>query len=235
MWSYYGSKTNIAHQYPKPQFNTIIEPFAGAAKYSLEHFENDVTLVDKDETVIKLWQWLQRCSVKDITSLPRMKTGELTSDYCFDCEEQKILMGFLIGYGLTYPANKASPSLSERPGRLEHSIKIISQQLHKIRHWNIYAGSYDQIDNKRATWFVDPPYQVGGHSYRESNRNIDFKHLADWCTSREGQAIVCENNRADWLPFIPMVQAHGAKGRKQFECIWSNVPTIFHNQQLALL
>jgi hypothetical protein len=29
-------------------------------------------------------------------------------------------------------------------------------------------------------------------------------HLADWCRSRTGQTIVCENAGADWLPFTTL-------------------------------
>lgn len=35
MWSYYGTKKKIAKYYPSPQYDKIIEPFAGAAQYSL--------------------------------------------------------------------------------------------------------------------------------------------------------------------------------------------------------
>ena len=30
MFSYYGSKSKIAHLYPAPQYDRIIEPFAGS-------------------------------------------------------------------------------------------------------------------------------------------------------------------------------------------------------------
>ena len=37
MFYYYGRKKQIAKYYPKPNFNTIIEPFAGSAAYSLHN------------------------------------------------------------------------------------------------------------------------------------------------------------------------------------------------------
>ena len=70
MWSYYGSKANIVHAYPKPVFDKIIEPFAGSARYALRHFEKDVLLVDKYEVIVKIWKWLQTCSEGDILGLP---------------------------------------------------------------------------------------------------------------------------------------------------------------------
>jgi len=35
MFSYYGSKSKLAQHYPTPKYDTIVEPFAGAAGYSL--------------------------------------------------------------------------------------------------------------------------------------------------------------------------------------------------------
>jgi site-specific DNA-adenine methylase len=35
MWSYYGGKSKIVQYYPDPKYDTIIEPFAGSAQYSL--------------------------------------------------------------------------------------------------------------------------------------------------------------------------------------------------------
>ena len=57
------------------------------------------------------------------------------------------------------------------------------------------------LENEEATWFIDPPYQFGGHEYKCSNKQIDFAKLAEWCEDRNGQAIVCENTKATWLPF----------------------------------
>jgi len=37
MFSYYGSKKKIVKYYPEPVHDVIIEPFAGAAWYSLEY------------------------------------------------------------------------------------------------------------------------------------------------------------------------------------------------------
>jgi len=36
-WRYYGGKWRAAPSYPSPRCETIIEPFAGAAGYSLRY------------------------------------------------------------------------------------------------------------------------------------------------------------------------------------------------------
>jgi hypothetical protein len=49
----------------------------------------------------------------------------------------------------------------------------------------------------------------------------------------DGQTIVCENTKADWLPFKPMVQFVGLQ-KTTTEAIWSNERTAFDDEQLSL-
>tara|TARA_R110002033_G_C3839735_1_gene234687 strand:+ start:126 stop:827 length:702 start_codon:yes stop_codon:yes gene_type:complete len=229
MWSYYGSKGKVVDCYPPPKFNKIIEPFAGSARYSLKYWENDVLLVDKYDVIVKIWQWLQKCSKEDILTLPNMAKGQSTDDFNFDCIEAKWLIGFCINSG------SASPKKSVQQFNSWNDIKPkIADNLHKIKHWTIQLGTYDEIPNfPNATWFIDPPYQFGGEYYRFSNKSIDFNHLANWCKNSTGQAIVCENTKADWLDFKPMLAMQGAM-YKTVEAIWSNLPTNYDNVQQTL-
>jgi 16S rRNA G966 N2-methylase RsmD len=112
-------------------------------------------------------------------------------------------------------------------------LNNIAKQLYKIKHWEIREASYEDLENETATWFIDAPYQFGGHSYKMSNKNINFAELAKWCKSRNGQVIVCENTKANWLPFKPMVDMQGAMF-KTTEAIWSNLKTNYDAQQLTL-
>ncbi len=43
MFSYYGSKSKIVKHYPPPEYDTIIEPFAGSARYALMYYNKNVT------------------------------------------------------------------------------------------------------------------------------------------------------------------------------------------------
>lgn len=234
MWSYYGAKTTIVGYYPKPKEDKIIEPFAGTAKYALKYFEKDVLLVDKYEVIVKIWKWLQRCSEKDILTLPRFKQGDNINAHTYDCEEQRLLVGFLVGFGFPEPRKTATPRLRNRPNAMNYTIKRIASQLFKIRHWEIKHDTYQNIVNEKATWFIDPPYQWGGHVYKESNKKLDFNQLAKWSMERQGQVIVCENSKADWLPFVPLV-THNVLSGSNHECIWTNEPTLYNNQQLMLI
>ena len=232
MWSYYGSKSKIVDCYPKPKHGLIIEPFAGTARYSLKYFENEVILIDKYEYIIKIWKWLQGCSVGDIKKLPNVKGGDNLKDYQFDNEESLLLMRFMIGGGLSQP--NWIVSSHGYGGGVEFGKKKIINNLHKIRHWKIIHGDFDSIENHEATWFIDPPYQFGGHKYTHSNKNIDFQKLAAWCKERNGQIIVCENTNANWLPFKPMKILYGSTF-KTTEAIYSNHFHAFSNEQLQLI
>lgn len=235
MWSYYGAKTNIVGYYPKPKHDKIIEPFAGTARYALKYFDKDVLLVDKYEIIIRIWQWLQKCSPNDVLSLPRrLKQGEKLEDYKFDCIEAKWLMGFLISKGVESPRNKVVDWVSvQRPNFTNYSLQRIAKQLFKIKHWKVRLGTYEEIENQKATWFIDPPYQFGGHSYKENNKKINFPELATWCRTREGQVIVCETLKASWLPFKP-VACHKGRAGIQKEGVWCNEPTQYDNEQIGL-
>jgi site-specific DNA-adenine methylase len=79
-----------------------------------------------------------------------------------------------------------------------------------------------------ATWFVDPPYnnKAGSH-YKCGSKDIDYNNLAEWCRSRRGQVMVCENAGATWLPFEDLYEHVGAsrvgnKPKRSVEAIWTN-------------
>lgn len=234
MFSYFGRKFKIVDLYPAPRFGKVIEPFAGTASYALKYFDRDVLLVDKYDVIIKIWKWLQTCSKGDILKLPRLKEGELVSSYKFDCDEAALLMGFLAGKGLEAPRNKATArATSMRPNNINSQLKYIANSLFKIKHWDIRLGSYEEIPNQEATWFIDPPYQVGGNTYKMNNKGWDYSELAKWCLCRHGQVIVCENTKANWLPFSPMKKYTGSIYTTT-EAIWSNYPHNFIARQQEL-
>lgn len=229
MFSYYGSKSKIVNHYPPPKFQKIIEPFAGSARYSLKYFDRDILLVDKYEVIVNTWKWLQGCSPNDIKKLPVMKLGETLDDFDLT-KEEKVFMGFVVQQGTTGLRKTVS---SYAVDGIKSNLESIASQLFKIKHWQIRQDSYENIANETATWFIDPPYQFGGHEYKCSNKNIDFKQLSNWSIGRMGQVIVCENTKADWMDFKPMVEMQGAMF-KTTEAIWSNYPTAYDNVQERL-
>jgi 16S rRNA G966 N2-methylase RsmD len=227
MWSYYGNKCKVINYYPAPLQDIIIEPFAGSARYSLKYWEKDVLLIDKYEVVVRIWKWLQQCSANDILSLPTLKAGDKIDRNEYDCIEQAWFMGFLISAATRNPKLTVSPFGAKQ---MESEKRRMAADIHKIKHWSIIEGDYKDVINSKATWFIDPPYQYGGEHYVKSNKHINYTHLAEWCRSRDGQVIVCENTKADWLHFQPMKQMQGAK-HKTIEAIWSNYVTNYDSEQ----
>lgn len=228
MFSYYGSKSKIIDYYPKPQFDRIIEPFAGSARYSLKYFEKDVLLVDKFDIIVNIWKYLQECSPNDILSLPSLKQGDKICRTDFDCMAQAYLFGFMITQGTATPMLTVSKFGAER---LESNKKFIANNLFKIKHWQIELGDYATIPNQKATWFIDPPYQKKGYKYRHNK--VDFEHLANYSTTRKGQVIVCEQEGASWLNFNRLVSFRGS-AITSTEVIFTNTFHPTQNKQLDL-
>lgn len=226
MWSYYGSKSKIVDLYPPPKHKRIVEPFAGSARYSLKYWDREVLLMDKYDKIVNMWLWLQKASYYDVMNLPNMDNREHDRINSYDIpEEAKDIIGYCIGRGSPVPRNK--------PGKYndwKSDKKRIADSLSKIKHWQIRLGNYYDIPNQGATWFIDPPYQYGGEYYKHPSKNINFQDLSMWCQSREGQIIVCENTKADWMPFKPMVEMEGSTYRTT-EAIWSNHKTNYDDKQ----
>ncbi|NBW21360.1 MAG: hypothetical protein EBR82_76725 [Caulobacteraceae bacterium] len=230
MFSYYGSKGKIVDYYPPPKHKRLIEPFAGSARYSLKYFDRDVTLYDKYPVIIDVWKYLQQASEKDILALPRLERGEKFKDHTQLSEIEKKFYGFITQAGSTGERYTVG---TMQGVNVDADLKKIAKQLFKIRHWEIKLGCYTEIPNEEATWFIDPPYQFGGHEYKHSNKKINFTELGEWCKERNGQIIVCENTKANWLPFKPMLEMQGTMF-KTTEAIYSNHKTNYDNEQILL-
>jgi len=225
-FSYYGSKWNLAHLYPSPDLQArVIEPFAGSACYSLLYHWKDIELYDLDPVICSLWQYLIKVSESEILGLPDLLPGQTTEDLTI-AEEAKYLIGFWNNPASSSPKpSRSSWSVSANSlGKNFWGEKIrkrIAVQLHRIRHWKITNADYGTIEDQKATWFIDPPYQVKGHYYRFSSNLIDFKSLGEWSKARTGTVIVCEQTGADWLNFRPLQHVNGQKG-KSVDAVWSN-------------
>lgn len=232
MWpffSFYGGKWRAAPHYPKPQHRRIVEPFAGAAGYSVRYADHDIVLVEKDPTIAALWRYLITARPEDIRALPLIAEHQSVTDLdC--CDEARSLIGFWLNKGTTAPSK--SPGKWMRDGARPKSFwgpeirERIAEQVEHIKHWTLIEGDYTQAPICDATYFVDPPYQVAGSYYRCSARQIDFVGLGDWCRSLPGQVMVCENEGADWLPFRPFLVIKSTEGKngkaKSREAIWQN-------------
>ena len=228
MFKYYGSKWNLAQHYGPPRKNLVIEPFAGSACYSLYWNCRNVKLYDIDDEMCAIWDFLINCSENDIKDQPDwIESIEQLESMPVDIQrlvrrwiwhlpttEGRISLG-------SYTRNKAigrsqwgaiwSPISKER---------IIKQKPH-IKNWTIEKLSYENIPNINAHWHIDHPYDSkAGRAYRHSN--INYKHLAEWCRSRQGSVDVCEMEGANWMDFKPLRKILNTARRKYTEVVWSS-------------
>lgn len=219
MFSYYGSKSKIVKKYPEPIYDTIIEPFAGAANYSLLHCDKDVLLNDLYKDLINIWRFIINCTEDQILSLPEIKWNTNIQKLGVS-KTIKDLLGFTCNMG------RGSPSEYPTTWALDNDvIPRLKRKLHrflgKLSHWQLSSVDYTLLDNVEATWFIDPPYIVGGEGY--VHNDIDYHDLGRWCKSRKGQVIVCENGNADWLDFKPLTLSQGfSNANRKQEVIWTN-------------
>ena len=197
MFYYYGRKKQIVKMYPHPEHDSIIEPFAGSAAYSLygDNWENEVTLIDSSNTCISIWNFLQQASYGDISGLPDLSPGETLKDFKYLSNAEKWLIGLHINPGSSMPKLTATKASRWKAGK-----QYITENLHKIKHWNILQGDYRDAPDIKATWFIDPPYQNAGKYYQ--GQPPDYTLLAEWTEVRKGQIIACEGEGATYLPFV---------------------------------
>ena len=236
MFSYYGSKFNLSPKYNVPSEDTIIEPFAGSACFSLLYPTKNVLLFDADPIICGVWSYLISAKESEILALPNIGLNESVNDYRLS-QEQRWLIGFWLNMASTSPRQKRSTwKNATTKGQNIWGTKIkdrIASQLRHIRHWKVENTSYENIPNRNAYWFIDPPYMVRGNSYRFSSKLINYKHLSDWCLSRGGTVTVCEQNGSNWLPFEPFSIVNGQK-RVTSEVVFHRPAQLLEAEQVPL-
>ena len=231
---YYGGKWRFARRYPSPRYRRIVEPFAGSAGYSVRYSAHRVELNDAFGAVVDTWTYLAGADPHQISALP-----DILLDQTVDLVP--LAARPLVGWWLNKAKNRPcrSPSAWMRAWLTNEKEKArrpvsywgagvrqrLAEQIGAIRHWQVSHGSYESLDTSQpATWFIDPPYQRAGAHYPKGSQQIDFAHLADWCRSLRGQIIVCENEGAEWLPFLGLglskaTHGHHRRGKSR-ECVF---------------
>lgn len=233
-WRYYGGKYRAAPRYPRPMYDTIIEPFAGAAGYSMRYANRRIILVEKYPVVADMWRYLISVSEQEIRRIPinPQSVDDLPS---WVPQPARHLVGWWLNSATVSPCKTLSAGRIKLAGMgrklegwTEATRNRVSYQLAFIRHWEVIEGDYTCAPDIEATWFVDPPYNnQAGRLYVHSG--IDYGDLSGWCKSRDGHVIVCENEGADWLPFRtfatfkPGITGSGT-GVGSREVIWESRP-----------
>lgn len=242
-FSFYGSKYGLAPRYPAPEHGVVIEPFAGSAGYSLLYHTRQVRLYDADAIICGVWDYLIKAHPSDIYSLPDYIE---TVDDIKGPQEVKWLVGFWLERARWYPARTASRGWASRLRCSSDADCFwgyaakdrIASQLGCVQHWKVSCREFWKCENDSATWFIDPPYD--NHAGRKYKLQVcDYGKLADWCAGRNGLAIVCENEGAEWLPFRYLAQGNSSRGAygkpKSVEavCVMRNGDTLDFPPQSA--
>ena len=217
MFYYLGRKQRLAHLYPAPVYDHIIEPFAGSAAYALhaDHWQRDVTLVELDPNTLAVWRYLQQATPADILTLPDVEAGQKLSDYTQLTEAEVWLMRYAVNPGSSQRTNTVT-----RFSRWHVQKPLVAASLHKIRHWTLVEGDYRMAPEVEATWFIDPPYHRSGKFYMTND--VVYDEVAEFSLTRRGQAIVCEQEGAAWLPFEPLRAERSARGTRGSEVVWTS-------------
>lgn len=221
-FSYFGAKHRITKKYPPPGRDKIIEPFAGAAGYSHRYPHHKVELYDVDPKVYGVWDYLIHVPESEFVRLPVV--FDTTEDLPIPLEA-KWFLGWRISKAQVTPAVRPtgwfkSNDVTHKGTFWSDSIKLqLTGQLRHIRHWKVHHKSYAEVPDEDAFWFIDPPYQAAGqYVYRD----VDYSHLAEWCRSRTGRVVVCENRGANWLPFRDFSRLQANSKKFTVEVVWTN-------------
>jgi len=222
LFSYYGGKSKLVRLYPAPKHDLIIEPFGGGASYALCYRERDIIINDLDDITMSIWRFLlcpEALDVFDATvDMTKLVAGARISETIDPTADPGLIRLLRAEANQGTMGGKSTWDVITKRGqkffpRLRAKMEFFLPQ---IRHWKLVQGDYRALENQKATWFIDPPYSnLAGSLYRHSCDGINYDELHVWCKSRQGQAIICENEGATWNTFLPLRTRLGFKSSYQ--------------------
>lgn len=224
MFRYFGSKARLAPTYQSPKYDLIVEPFAGAAGYSMywlqERSDLRCELIDCDPLVVEMWTHLFSMDPTELWHHPDPVQGERTDDITY-------LIATAGAFEWQTFAKHRSVKVTEWmardfPGRKQ----ICANTLARVRgRVDVRVGDYTDAPDVAATWFIDPPYQLDG-SWYDSGNALDFPAIGEWAQTRRGQTIVCESQGATWMPFKPHRANRTVIDTQSIEVVWYSLPEL---------
>jgi site-specific DNA-adenine methylase len=229
MWGYTGSKWQASKtgKYPAPIHNTIIEPFAGSAGYSLFYgAERRVILCEINPDIVAIWCMIQKNRRLEARLPKTVRKGEVVEEMRGIDDEVRLFLHYKTcaahaGYHLRFTERGALQWPQDRRRMLAMAGLVKS--------WEIVQCSFEEFDPPRgsATWFVDPPYEAVGIARKGSDYKywrLDYSKLRE-CVKKKwrGQVIVAEQVESTWLPFKPLYDLpaqHRDGAKSTTEAIW---------------
>jgi len=207
LFKWFGSKWLSAKKLPRPEYASIVEPFAGGAGYSLRHAAHNVRLYERDPHIFALWKWLtDEASEAAIREIP-LGVPEGTDIRTLGLSHgQQLLLKNWQRTNNVGDCWTVSP-WGSKPGQWTASTRArVAEEVQCVKHWRIVgADGLLAFDSEARTWFVDPPYE---HNYQyRSKTRLDYERLAARLRECKGQVICCEavcqktGAVPTWLPF----------------------------------
>jgi hypothetical protein len=208
LFKWFGSKWLSSSRLPVPHSETIFEPFAGGAGYSLRYCRRNVFLTEKDPHIALLWRWLIReAKPSDILDIP-IGTPKGTDIHSLGLDwGQELLLKSWQRTNNVGNCWTISP-WGNLPGQWTANTRArIADEIMEIKHWKFLGGDgFGLLTSVRepATCLVDPPYERN-YSYKQPP--INYAYLAKLCRELPGQVIACEaadpktGAEPTWLPF----------------------------------
>ena len=230
LFYYYGTKKALVKHYPSPIGFRIIEPFGGAAAYSVHHLMRDVrfsaVVYEKDPRVVALWTRLLGMSPEEIRAIPCPGVGDKTSDY-------------FVMVAATGNAINKSRRMTVTP-RMPRIVEIMKRQvadkvLRLSGRIEVINADYREAfpTAKTDTVFIDPPYSPnnrpaegslhgGGKGYAKGccSGDLDYQEIAEFARNAEGGVIACDYHDATWLPFGRLKRVTDSQKKSYAEGVW---------------
>jgi len=208
LFKWFGSKWLSSKTLPKPNYERIVEPFAGGAGYSLRYADRQVLICESDPHIYALWCWLiQDATEAAIREIPLgIPEGTDIRTLGLSTGQQLLLKSWQrtnnVGSCWTI-----SP-WGNKPGQWTVNTRArVASEFGAVTHWKVRDNGLLALQGpQEATWFIDPPYQ---YNYQYRQPAMDYAALAALVQSQPGQRIVCEavcpktGAIPDWLPFEP--------------------------------
>ncbi len=222
MFRYFGSKARLAPTYQAPKHDLIVEPFSGAAGYSMhwlrQRSDLRCLLIDSDPLVIEMWDRLLDMDPAELWKYPKPIQGERTEDITYLISTSGAFEW------QTYSKHRSVKVTEWMAANFQGVREKCADTLSKVKgRVDVKVADYSQAPDTEATWFIDPPYQLDGEWYVSGNA-LDFAALGQWSQERRGQVIVCESQGADWLPFEPHRANRTVENTQSIEVVWYSDP-----------
>lgn len=219
LFKWFGSKWLSSKLYPAPEHDTIFEPFAGSAGYSLRHHEKNVVIWEENKQVRSLWSWLisPRTKSDQILEIPlNVREGTDIRELGLN-KFQALLLKHWQRTNNVGDCWTISP-WGNKPGQWTANTRArVAEELYAVKHWKVHQITY--VDP--GTYFIDPPY-LFNYRYRFAPESFNHTELVEDIKSipKKSQIIVCEaacqktGRIPRYLPFKPFASRITSRRKK---------------------